>query len=155
MFIKKIPVKGLAGDAAALCDLADSDRIDQVVLPFARLRRDGIVSPWRGVLDSLIIKAPFYGIATGAIVFSKFYHIFPKGESLFAPVSSLFRYHREAFKKTPYYPRSSHADDTEFLLYLNELQMAEPKGRPVFMRDRSQRQGSQRWIRMQTGQPGI
>ena len=94
-------------------------------------------------------------IGQRAIVFSKFYHIFPKGESLFAPVSSLFRYHREAFKKTPYYPRSSHADDTEFLLYLNELQMAEPKGRPVFMRDRSQRQGSQRWIRMQTGQPGI
>ena len=32
IFIKKIPVKGLAGDAAALCDLADSDRIDRSCL---------------------------------------------------------------------------------------------------------------------------
>ena len=62
IFIKKIPVKGLAGDAAALRDLADSDRIDRSCL-HAFLHGCGetvfCFSPFMaGVLDS-IIKSSF------------------------------------------------------------------------------------------------
>ena len=121
---KKIPVKGLAGDAAALCDLADSDRIDRSCL-HAFLHGCGetvfCFSPSWKARWIRSLKAPFSDIAAGSyILFSKFYHIFPNEESLLrrlGPSSDLIGKR----SKTPYYPRSSHADDTEFVLRLNEL----------------------------------